>query len=91
MPAPPRPILRRPSIGSRSSRLSIAISAVEAGQISAQLGDDNRSVHIEEIEEIKRNVSVEERKVSTSVGDYYRASHGRGKRKGTRKWQEVET
>ncbi|KAJ6263802.1 hypothetical protein Dda_2374 [Drechslerella dactyloides] len=55
MPDPsPRPPLRRPSShGSRSSRLSLAISAAEAGRIPRGAHDD-RSEHIQEIEEIKR-------------------------------------
>ncbi|KAF3908089.1 hypothetical protein ABW21_db0206101 [Orbilia brochopaga] len=55
MPDPsPRPPLRRPSsLGSRSSRLSLAISAAEAGRIPRDAHDD-RSEHIQEIDEIKR-------------------------------------
>ncbi|KAF3085834.1 glycerol ethanol, ferric requiring protein [Orbilia oligospora] len=54
MPDPsPRPPLRRSSLGSRSSRLSLAISAVEAGRHSHDSRDDRRE-HIQEIEEIKR-------------------------------------
>ncbi|EPS40235.1 hypothetical protein H072_5966 [Dactylellina haptotyla CBS 200.50] len=55
MPDPsPRPPLRRSSLGSRSSRLSLAISAAEAGRRESHDSRNNEGEHIQEIEEIRR-------------------------------------